>query len=96
MIVVNLMTKKEGEIKRFLDTFFKENTKTDIDVMEWIYVYRTSNPAIKIINSILNLKNKYDISLWVQIGDEDLIPVKKKNHKIIIEKLNQLNLKCSV
>lgn len=88
-ITVNLMSTKRGELKRFLDFYYK-TTQTDDDVMEWIYVYNSPKDAVRIINVFMEKSENFNISLWVQVGDDDIVAVGKSNKKSIIEKIHSV------
>lgn len=83
------MSKNKGEVKRFLDFYFDEDTQTDDDVMEWIYVYNNTVDAVNIIECFIDNDEKFDVSLWVKIDGEELVRVKKCNIKSIIEKIHK-------
>lgn len=89
MVTVNLVSKRKGEIKKFLDKYFKYDTKIDDDVSEWIYIHNDAKEAIKIIEAFTGESSKYKISLWVQVGDDDLIAVEGHNKNLIINKISE-------
>ena len=94
-ILVNLMTKKRGELKKFINNYFGSN-QIDEDVMEWIYIYNNSKDAVKIMNDFIGEKDKYDISLWVQVEDDDVVAVDEHNNDLIIKKINNMKAKRGV
>lgn len=85
-VVVSLVSKQKGELSKFLKTFFYDNSLDD-DVTEWIYVYNKPKDAIGIIEKFMANKGNFNISLWVQIGEDDLTIVNKGNMKIITSNL---------
>lgn len=87
MIIINLMSNKKGEIKKFLDLYYNGNSKVDEDISEWIYIYNKPVEAIKIIDSFVNKGEKFKISLWVQVGEDDLTVVDKHNKDLILGKI---------
>ncbi|MDK2798458.1 MAG: hypothetical protein PWP27_38 [Clostridiales bacterium] len=89
LITVNLMSQEKGEIKRFIDNYFEKESDVDTDVVEWIYVYRNSMEAADIIDVLMDNYNDYNISLWVQIDDEDITEVTKHNRSKIMSKMTQ-------
>lgn len=87
LITVNLMSKKEGEIKRFLSKYFEKESAIDENVIEWIYVYRNVVKALDVIDSVMDNYSDYNISLWVQVGDEDIVEVTKYNRTKLTAKI---------
>lgn len=83
-ITVNLISRKKGEIKKFweeLETYHQ----VDEDVVEWIYIFSKPEDAVGIINEVLKRKGNFEVSLWVQVGDEDLISVDKYNREKVVK-----------
>ncbi|WHH59106.1 hypothetical protein [Petroclostridium sp. X23] len=96
LVTISIMSKKRGEIKKFLDKYFDKETDVDDSVIEWIYVYRNVIKAMNIIDVVMDNISDYNISLWVQLGDEDIVEVNSKNkHKIIDEIANTLEVAAS-
>lgn len=91
MIVVSLITKTNGEIKKFFNDLHKSNQDVDNNVMEWIYVYKNVAQATKVLDLYINKLVKYDITLWLQINDGDLTPVKLQNYSKIIKELKGID-----
>ena len=77
LITVSLMSKKEGEIKRFLDCYSTEKSCVDDHVIEWIYVYRDAGEALDMMNAVMDHDDDYNLSLWVKVDEEDMIQVTK-------------------
>jgi len=92
-ITVSLMSKQQGELKSFLDSYFNKDTGIDDDVIEWIYVYRNAADALDIINAAMDNDEKNHISVWMQIEDDDIIEITKRNRsKITNRVLNMINI----
>lgn len=84
-LVVNLWSKKTGEIKKFLQTFYQKEINMDDDVEQWIYVYSKPLDAIDIICAVIDNNDKYQISMCLQIDKGDVHPVTQENHNDIIK-----------
>lgn len=87
LITVSLMSKKEGEIKRFLDSYYGKESDVDELVIEWIYVYRNEMQAISLIDTVMDNYDEYDLSLWIKIDDEDVIEVTKHSRTRITKEI---------
>ncbi len=51
ILTVSLMSKEEGEIKKFLDKHYNKS-EADNSVIEWIYVYRDIDKGLNLIDTI--------------------------------------------
>lgn len=91
-ITVSLMSKKEGSLKVFLDKYYAKETEVDNHVIEWIYVYRDPLKALDITEVALDNREDYNMSVWVQIEDEDIVEVTRKNRTKVINRIaDQIN-----
>jgi hypothetical protein len=63
---------KSGEIKRFLKSFYQKEVKAEDDISQWIYVYNKPLEAIDIISALMDNKERYKISMFIQIDRGDL------------------------
>ena len=86
-ITISLMSNEQGEIKKFLDTYFEKETEVEDNVIEWIYVYRNANKALDMMDVTLDNLDDYRLSLWIQIEDDDIIEVNKNNRAKITTKV---------
>jgi len=86
-IVVNLWSRKTGEIKSFLERFYQKRVNMDEDVEQWIYIYKKPLDAIDIISTLIDNKDKYHISICIQVDKGDVHPVTVENHNDIIKGL---------
>ena len=84
-LVVNLWSKKTGDIKKFLQSFYQKDVKIDDDVEQWIYVYNKPLDAIDIISAVIDNNDKYKIFMCLQIDNGDVKPVTQENHNDIIK-----------
>ena len=84
-IIVNLWSRKTGEIKRFLERFYQKGVNMDEDVEQWIYIYKKPLDAIDIISTLIDNKDKYQISICIQVDKGDVHPVTVENHNDIIK-----------
>ncbi len=84
-IAVSLCSEQRGEIRKFLEKYYDKQIALDEDVEHWIYVYHKPVDAIDIISIVVDNRDKYDISLCVQIDAEELYPVTFENHNDVIK-----------
>ena len=90
LITVSLLSPILGEIKNFFDKYVQEECNIDNNVVEWIYVYHSPSDALNIIHLFLKHIGEYNLSLWVQVGDEDITEVRNSNKSDIIEKIKDI------
>ncbi|NLY44044.1 MAG: hypothetical protein GX066_08785 [Clostridiaceae bacterium] len=81
------MSKKKGEIKKFLDKHYEKESYADENVIEWIYVYRNIMQAMDMIDVAMDYREDNPISLWVQIDDDDIVEVTKQNRKALRDEI---------
>lgn len=84
-ITVNLWSDKTGEIKRFLERYYQKDINMDEDVDQWIYVYNKPMEAIDLISTVMDNKDKYSLSICIQVDSFDIHPVTNENHNDIIK-----------
>lgn len=89
-ITVSMWSGKSGEIKRFLKSFYQKEVKSEEDISQWIYVYNKPLEAIDIISALMDNKDKYKISMFIQIDRGDLYLINEYNHNDIVKSLIQL------
>ena len=84
-ITVNLWSRKSGEIKRFLESYYGKNILMDEDVGQWIYVFRKPVDAVDMISAIMDNNDRFRIWMYLQVDGGDLHPVTFENHNDIIK-----------
>jgi len=89
-IVVYLISGINGEIKRFLESFYEKEINMDNDVGKWIYVYNKPIEAVDIMSAVIDNNDNYKISLCIQLGDGDIHHVNKNNCNDIIRGIFEL------
>jgi len=86
-IIVSLWSRKQGEIKRFLEKYYEKEISMDEDVTQWMYVYNKPLESVDMISTVIDNKDKYDISVCIQVDEGDVHPVTYENHNDIIKGL---------
>ena len=84
-IVVNLWSKRTGEIRKFLERYYEKEIDMDEDVEQWAYIYNKPLNAIDIISALVDNSDKYQISLYIQVDRGRLHHITKENHNDIIK-----------
>lgn len=84
-ILVNLWSGKTGEIKRFLERYYRKDVKMDDDVGQWIYIYNKPLDAIDIMSALMDNIDEFQISLCIQVDKADVHVVTNENCNDIIK-----------
>jgi len=66
-VTVNLLSKKPGEIKNFLESYYQKKLDMDNDVGHWIYVYYKPLQAIDLISTVIDNSDKHKMTLLIQV-----------------------------
>jgi len=86
-VTVNLLSKKPGEIKNFLESYYQKKLDMDNDVGHWIYVYYKPLQAIDLISTVIDNSDKHKMTLLIQVDKGDIHTVTYENCNDIIKAL---------
>ena len=78
-VTVNLISKQEGILKSFLNSYLERDSKLDNDVIEWVNVYNKPLDAIDMMTAVIDNSTKYSINLMLTIDAGLLIEVNENN-----------------
>ena len=84
--IVNLYSKKEKEISRFLKDFNKSNIVSD-SLLEWRKEFKNPIEIADIIGVFTDNNEKYDINMWISLDKDFFINVTDNNTDQIIRYL---------
>lgn len=85
-VVVNLYSKKDNEIYRFLNDFNKEDIN-DKNALEWTKEFKNPIEIADIIGVFMDNNDKYDINMWISLDKDFFINVTDNNANQIIRYL---------
>ena len=88
-LTVNLWSRKSGEIKRFLESYYDREVEMDSGD-EWKCVYTKPVEAVDIISAVIDNKDKYQIAVCIQMGEGQLHHITIDNHNDVIRGIFQL------
>lgn len=84
--IVNLYSDKEGEISKFLNSFY--GNKIDIkNELKWENKYDNSVEIADIIGAFIDNNDKYKINMWISLDEGAFINVTDYNADEIIRYL---------
>lgn len=85
---VNLYSKKDNEISKFLDSYNKEDMKNqNKDLLEWKKEFKNPIEMADIIGVFIDNKEKYSINMWISLDEDFFINVTDSNADQIIRYL---------
>ena len=85
-VVVDIYSKKNKEIKKFLDAFYNESTNTNED-LKWEIIFDNPVECADIISSYIDNNDKFNINMWLSLDKDFFINITKFNANVIIKYL---------
>lgn len=84
-VIVNLYSKNDSEISRFLDSYNKE--KIDNNILEWKKEFKNPIEIADMIGVFIDNNEDYDINMWISLDKDFFINVTDNNADQIIRYL---------
>lgn len=89
-LTVNLWSRRTGEVKRFLEKFYKRKIEFDDGGKEWVCTYGKPLEAVDIISAVLDNDDTYQINICICLDGGQLHHVTHENHNEIVKDMFQL------
>jgi len=89
-LTVNLWSRKNGDLKRFLESYFDREMDINENTMDWSYCYRKPLEAVDIISAAMDNCDKYQIYICIMFNGDQLHIVTPENHNEVIRDIFQL------
>jgi hypothetical protein len=89
-LTVCIWTKTEGEIKKFLERYYKDDIHIDNDVDEWNYVYGKPVESVDIISAIMDNRFDFDLNVGIRVNEEKLYRITDENYNDVIKDIFEL------
>ncbi len=92
-LTVNLWSRKNGELERFLECYYKEAQPEEIleierteetEGGEWFYVYNRPLEAVDMISAVMDNNDRYQILVCLQIDEGQMYIVTPENYNEVI------------
>lgn len=83
-VIVNLYSKNDNEITRFLNSYNNEKVN---NTLEWKKEYKNPIEIADIIGVFIDNKENYDINMWISLDKDFFINVTDNNAEQIIRYL---------
>ena len=84
--IVNLYSKENGEINRFLSSFYNKEIILEND-LKWENKYENSIEIADIIGAFIDNNDKYKINMWISLDEGAFLNVSNDNADSIIRYL---------
>ena len=84
-VIVNLYSKNDNEISRFLNSYNKEEVQNNI--LEWKKEFKNPIEIADIIGVFIDNNEDYDINMWISLDKDFFINVTDNNADQIIRYL---------
>lgn len=84
--IVNLYSKENGEISKFLSKFYNKEIKLEND-LKWENRYENSIEIADIIGAFIDNNDKYKINMWISLDEGAFLNVSNDNADSIIRYL---------
>lgn len=84
--IVNLYSKENGEISKFLSKFYNKDIKLEND-LKWENKYENSIEIADIIGAFIDNNDKYKINMWISLDEGAFLNVSNDNADSIIRYL---------
>lgn len=89
-LTVNLWSRKTGELKQFLDSYYDRDAGVNENQGEWACVYTKPLEAVDIISAVMDNCDRFQINILIQVDDGQFHHVTLANHNEIIKDIFNL------
>lgn len=89
-LTVNLWSRKNGELKRFLESYYNKNMDLNENDEQWFHRFGKPLEAVDIISAVVDNNDKYQINICIQVNDGQLHLITPENHNEVIRDIFQL------
>lgn len=86
-VIVNLYSKKNNEIFRFLNDYTNQENLQNKDLLEWKKEYSNPIEIADIIGVFIDNNENYDINMWISLDKDFFINITDNNADQIIRYL---------
>ena len=82
--IVNLYSDKQGEIKRFLDSFYNNKDLVNSETLKWEKIFENPVEISDIIGTFIENNENFKINMWVSFDKNIFINITENNADKII------------
>ncbi len=89
-LTVNLWSRKEGELKKFLSSYYECEVEIADEAEGWFHEYKKPVDAVDIISAVIDNSDRFQIAMYIQLNDGQLYHVTEANHNDVIRDIFML------
>ena len=89
-ITISLWSTEQGEILRFLESFYQKNIKIEACSRRWIKEFYNPLDSIDIISALMDNNYKYEILMYIHMENGYLHKITTDNYNDIIKDILKL------
>jgi hypothetical protein len=83
-VIIDLISNKDGELKRFLENYYDSDISIDSELSEWMYTYKNPLDSVDIITVLVDNSSDFEIETWISIDEGMFLKVTNDNIDNII------------
>lgn len=89
-LTVNLWSRKTGEIRRFLKSYFNKEVELCESTGAWACNFSKPLDSVDLISAVMDNNDKYQIAVCIQIDQGQLHLITPDNHNDVIRDIYNL------
>lgn len=96
-VTLSLWSTKQGEIQRFLHSFYQKDYKKEENSRRWVEKFFNPLDSIDMISALMDNYESFDVTLYIHMENGYLHKITEKNYNDVIKGLigiYYLPLKC--
>lgn len=89
-ITISLWTTKQGELNRFLDSFYEKNMEVDCSLRRWVKDFCRPLDSVDIICALMDNNDKYDVAMYLHMENGYLHRITNSNYEDVVKGLFEM------
>jgi len=89
-ITVNLWSRKCGEIKRFLESYYEKTLDLDSELTTWECEYEKPLESVDLISAVMDNTDTFQINVLIQVDKGQYHIITNDNHNEVIKDIFEL------
>ncbi len=89
-ISISLWSTLQGEIQRFLSSYYEKDIQIDEECSSWIHDFLNPLETIDLISALLDNLHKYKVTMYIHMENGYLHKITEENYNDIIKDLIEL------
>lgn len=89
-ISISLWSTLQGEIQRFLSSYYQKDIQRDEECSSWIHDFSNPLETIDLISALMDNLHKYKVAMYIHMDNGYLHKITEENYNDIIKDLIEL------